>query len=368
VDSTERIINTFRGKDIDRLPTYDIIHNIDFIEYVTGQKIDHGNAEDVTCKAVRDTLDMVRHFVIPYDQRVRENKDEDGFIYRTEWWTKAVLFSPLKNMDDARQLMERDIKRIYDCILNGRVCPQVTKNYAQLLAEDCNSFEEVEDKFSRLSNKLGDTVMIAPESLTGAYIALARYGFNFFSYMMADDPDLLSQYLDALCDYEIARIRSFAPSGLTRVAFVSGIPSSNRGLIFSPDFMEKELYPRIKKVVSEWEKFGYYVLFFADGYKWPFIDEIISYGADSINPCEPKAGMDLKRFRQKYPDTVIGSMIDCQNLLAFASPKEIESATLKAINESGGSKTLIGSTSEIHPDIPVQNALAMYETVKKTKH
>jgi uroporphyrinogen-III decarboxylase len=74
--------------------------------------------------------------------------------------------------------------------------------------------------------------------------------------------------------------------------------------------------------------------------------------------------MEVKKFRKLYPDTVIGSMIDCQNLLAFGSPDEITRATRKAVEDAGGSRTLIGSTSEIHPDIPVANALAMIETAR----
>ncbi|MCL4377117.1 MAG: hypothetical protein M1409_01855, partial [Actinobacteria bacterium] len=85
---------------------------------------------------------------------------------------------------------------------------------------------------------------------------------------------------------------------------------------------------------------------------------------DSINPFEPLATMDIKRFRQLYPDTVCGSMIDCQDLLAFGTPQQIKEATKKAIEDSGGDRTLIGSTSEIHPEIKLENALAMYEVAR----
>jgi uroporphyrinogen-III decarboxylase len=87
-------------------------------------------------------------------------------------------------------------------------------------------------------------------------------------------------------------------------------------------------------------------------------------GADSINPFEPLATMDIKKFRQLYPGTVCGSMIDCQDLLAFGNPQQIKEATLKAIEDSGGARTLIGSTSEIHPEIKLENALMMYETAR----
>jgi uroporphyrinogen-III decarboxylase len=201
----------------------------------------------------------------------------------------------------------------------------------------------------------------------GTYPALIRYGYELFCYLAHDYPELVIKYMDALCDFELFRIIKFAPYKLTFVALVDGIPSSNDGLMFSPEFTEKFLYPRIKKLIQAWKSYGYYVIFFADGYKWPLIDEILSYGSDAIDPCELLANMDVKKFREKYPNSVIGQMIDCQNLLAFGTPDQVKKATLKAIVESGGAKTLISSTSEIHPEVKLENALAMYSTAKNYK-
>jgi uroporphyrinogen-III decarboxylase len=120
----------------------------------------------------------------------------------------------------------------------------------------------------------------------------------------------------------------------------------------------------VKRCLDRWKSYGYYVIFHSDGRKWPMIQDLIDMGFDSINPCEPLATMEVARFRREYPDTVIGSMVDCQNLLAFGTPEEVRAVTLQAIEDSGGARTLIGSTSEIHPGIGVDNALAMYETAR----
>jgi len=82
LNSTERVLRTFQGKPLDRLPIFDIIHNVEFIEQVAQEKVTSSNAEDITCKAVRKTLDLVRHFCIPQDLGVHEVTDEDGFTYR----------------------------------------------------------------------------------------------------------------------------------------------------------------------------------------------------------------------------------------------------------------------------------------------
>jgi hypothetical protein len=363
LDATTRVLNTFEAKPLDRLPVFDIIHNVEFVEQVTGTKVTPRNAEDVMCQAVRQNLDLVRHFCIPDDLEPRFEVDEDGFKYRVEWWTKEIKYRPIASMQDAVELVKKDMEAIYDCLGQQKFCHQAKENL-QLFGEWYAYPEEVNSHFERVAEKLGDTMMIAPETVPGLYTATNRYGFDWFVYMYYDYPELTLQYYDALIDHELFRIDSFAPTNLSRVALISEALAFNTGLMWPPEFIRSVIYPRVKKCIDRWQSYGYHVIFHSDGNKWPLIQDLIDLGADSVNPCEPLATMEVKRFRDEYPDTVIGSMVDCQNLLAFGTPEEIRSATIKAIEDSGGARTLIGSTSEIHPAIPVENALAMYETAR----
>jgi len=363
LNSTERVLRTFEGNPLDRLPIFDIIHNVEFMQQVTQEKVTTSNAEDVACKAVRKTLDLVRHFCVPQDLEKRIVTDEDGFTYIVEWWTKTIKYRPIKSIEDARELMKKDIARIYHCIKRQRFCHQA-KEHLNLLGEKYDYPEEVNHLFERISRKLDSTMMVAPETVPGLYTAVNRYGFDWFTYMYYDYPELTLQYYDALVDHELFRIDSFAPTHLSKIALISEMMAFNTGTIWPPAFLRGVIYPRIKKCIDRWKKYGYYVILHSDGNKWSIIDDLIRLGVDSINPCEPLATMELKRFREEYPDTVIGSMIDCQDLLAFGTVEDVINATKKAIRDSGGAKTLIGSTSEIHPAITVKNALAMYETAR----
>jgi len=365
LDPTTRVLNTFAGAPLDRLPVFDIIHNTDFIECVAGGKLTPENAEDLACRAVRQTLDMVRHFCIPDHLEPRIETDEDGFQFRTEWWTKDTLHRPIATLEDAVELMKRDIERIYRCLDQQKFCRQA-KEQLMLFGEWYEYPEDVNRHFERVLGKLNGTVMIAPETVPGLYTATNRYGFDWFVYVYRDDPTLALQYYDALVDHELFRIDSFAPTHLTQVALISEALAFNTGLLWSPSFIRSVVYPRIKKCIDKWKSYGYYVIFHSDGNKWSLIQDLIDMGADSINPCESLATMEVRRFREAYPDTVIGSMVDCQNLLAFGTADEIRAATRRAIEDSAGARTLIGSTSEIHPEIKVENALAMYEVARNT--
>ena len=363
LDSTARVLNTFEDKPLDRLPVFDIIHNVEFVEHVTGDRVTPQNAEDLMCKAVRQNLDLVRHFCIPENLEPRYEVDEDGFQYRVEWWTKEIRHRPISSMADAVELVKKDIERIYTSLNQQKFCHQA-KEHLQLFGEWYAYPEEVNKHFERLARKLGDTMMIAPETVPGLYSATNRYGFDWFVYLYYDYPELALQYYDALVDHELFRIDSFAPTNLSKVALISEALAFNTGLMWPPEFIRTVIYPRVKKCIDRWKEYGYFVIFHSDGNKWSVIQDLIDLGADSINPCEPLATMEVARFRHEYPDTVIGSMVDCQNLLAYGTLDEVRRATTRAIQDSGGSRTLIGSTSEIHPAIPVTNALAMYETAR----
>ena len=128
LNSTERVINTFEGKFLDRLPVFDIIHNTDFIEYASGEKLTEKNAEEITCKAVRNTLDLVRHFRIPDFSGKTESQDEDGFRYKDEWWTRKVTYVPVKTFEQARAMMLKDIDRIYKSIEKKKFCFEAREN------------------------------------------------------------------------------------------------------------------------------------------------------------------------------------------------------------------------------------------------
>lgn len=364
--SRERLIKTLEGEKIDRIATYDIIHNIDLIEYLSGEKITSENSEDILCKAINKVLDLVRHFSVPDDLEPRIIIDEDGFVRKKEWWTMMVLERPFKNMDDVIKMVNKDIERIFECISEEKVCRQA-QIPCKAFGEEYEYLAEVKENFKKVVNKLDGTMMIAPESCT-IYYAIERYGFNWWSYLYNDYPELALKYLDALTAYELARIDSFADTSITPISFTADPIGVNDSLMFSPEFIFNVQLPRTKKIIERWKSHGFYHIYFADGYKWPILDEVISWDlVDAVDPFEPLAHMDVAKFRKKYPDITVCQPIDCQNLLFTGTPTEINEATVKAIEDAEARKIIIGSSSEIHPNIPVENAMAMYETARNYK-
>ena len=356
----ERVLKTINGEPVDRLAVYDIIHSVDLIEHLTGDKVTGANAEDLTCKAVSQVLDLVRHFCIPSSPAETEYRDEDGFVYRYQWWTREIVERPSKTVEQTRELMKADVERIQAAIEKGEVCWQALE-HLELLGEHCKTFAEIEELFRRIAGKLDGTIMVTPEALPGMYTATNRYGFEMAIYTYYDHPEDFLAVYHAFCDYEVAKIHALAGLvDVAPVALLSEAVAFNTGLLFPPDFVRDVQYPNIKRIIDAYKSHGFKVIFHADGNKWPILDDVISFGADVIDPCETLATMEIKELTEKYPNTTFASPVDCQNLLARGTPEEITAACWKVLDDCGGQRVLTGSTSEIHPEISVENAMTMY--------
>lgn len=358
----ERIMNTLAGEKVDRLPVMDIFHNADLMEFITGKKITKENAEDVACEAIRHKLDLCRHFAIP-DPDLFEDvewQDEDGFVLRKNWWTGSYVSSPIKTVEQAREMMKKDIERIKKATEEHRIISQAQVN-VQLPGENCKTFEEVGEFFNRIAQKIYPAISICPETEVGMYTALARYGYEMFFYTYYDYPQVVKDLYNALTDYEVEKIKTYGKDLKSPIALLSEAVASNTGLLFRYDFIKEFQFPNIKKIIDAWKEAGKKVIFHADGRKWEVLDDIIAMGADAINPCEELAGVTVTEFKKRYPNVTIGSVIDCQYLLAYGTVDEIRKASWQLVKDANNERVFLGSSSEIHPEIPVENAMAMYD-------
>jgi uroporphyrinogen decarboxylase len=74
--------------------------------------------------------------------------------------------------------------------------------------------------------------------------------------------------------------------------------------------------------------------------------------------------MDIYELRKQYPELIIVGGLDVTHLLPFGTPEEVRSETRKIINEIGSEgRLLLGSTTEIGNDIPLDNYLAFHDEV-----
>jgi hypothetical protein len=363
----ERIETVFNHGEPDRVPVYDIIHNIPIMEHFAGERITNDNAFDVSLRGIGRALDMTRCIAIPHTGE-RVHVESQGFTYDFDWWTFVIKERPYRDVQHLAECVRREIDNIREAMSRGRLTADATL-IAQLTASDAQTPEEVHDVFARMCRALGDCVLIHPESIVGLTTAYTRAGWELFIYLMGDQPELVNEWLTVLCDYEVWRIHHIADPELSPVAMVADDLAGKQGLFFSPRWLRQNHFPLVKRCVEAWHAHGIKVIFHSDGYKMDIMDDLLACGIDAINPLEPTTGMTVPLVREKYPDLIVTSMIDCDQLLPYGPPEEVAAACRQAIDDGArGGAFLLGSSSEIHPEVPLENFLAMIEVARTYGH
>ena len=69
-------------------------------------------------------------------------------------------------------------------------------------------------------------------------------------------------------------------------------------------------------------------------------------------------------IREEYPDKLLFGNVCCMQTLPHGTLADVEDETLEIIEKIGPQGGIfIGSSSEVHDSVPVENAVKMYQTV-----
>ena len=355
----QRIECTLRGKLPDRVPIFDLIQHLPLIEYVTGERITPQNGLDLLCKTIGERLDITRGIAAPVEEKLI--RQADGFVYKQEWWTTWLIERPFSDAQGLLDYIPRNIEEIH----NRRFGDMFT--FAGKSNVWGASSKSPREQYLELQEKVGGNTMIFPnESPVGLDTAHVRAGLDLLSYAIAENPQLVSDWLEALNWAEIQRVHETADPSLSPVALVFADIAGTDQLMFSPAFLRQEFFPRLVKLVNAWHEHGIKVIYHSDGNLWRVLEDFRQAGIDGINPLEPLSKMYAGDVRKAFPDWVLMGGIDASQLLPFGSEAEVREAVRKTINDAGTTGRLwIGSTTEIHPAAKLQNVLAMWDEIEK---
>ncbi len=349
----ERIENTLNFEKTDRVAIFDLMENPGAIEYFSGQKLKSPKRNNnynlkIICKAIGNSLDATRSV---YSPRVnRTYKNNLGFIIRQERWTSWIEKRPFKNMNEIKEFIKNLMKKVKNSN------PYNKWNYYG---------EEGYDKitrngFSKIQEMISDTVLFQDESPVGLDTIMDMIGIDKLSLLYADKPELVSECLEVLCNHEVKRIELVANPGLSPLVLPYCDLAYKGGLIFSPQFLRKEFFPRLKRITDKWHEYDTKCIFHSDGNFIEVMDNFVKAGVDGINPIEPIAGWDLIDVRIKYPKLVLMGNIDVSQLLSFGTVEKVKRTVKKEIDDiypTGG--LILGSSTELGPYLNPVNIITM---------
>jgi len=341
----ERVIATLNLQETDRVPIYDLLYNDAVIEYFTG-KIPPPGEEGlkITCEAISRMLDMTRSVTGPSEPGIFIR--DDGFVIRRDRWTSWIEERPFKDEDGAKRWLVESIERLRNADVK-----EIADRYLEY--------------FTKILNYIGDTIALLAQTGTGLDELRHDLGIELFSYLSVDEPELISEYLDAYTDLQVSFIDKIVDKNLSPCVLTYGDIAIKGRLLHSPEWLRREFLPRLKRLNDAWHRHDIKCLFHSDGYIMDIIPDLIETGIDGLNPIEVVAGMDLREVKRLYGDSLfIAGGIDVSQLLSNGTAEEVRKICKEAI-DIGYPGYFIGSTTELDNGAKLENVLAMVETAWK---
>jgi hypothetical protein len=177
-------------------------------------------------------------------------------------------------------------------------------------------------------------------------------------------PDLVRRYLGVEAERSVRNARAAAGAGV-RYLYGGGDFASERGPFYSPRAFHELMLPGLQRISAACHEVGAFHGFASDGDLWPVAEDLFgASGADFLYEADSKAGMGLRRLRERFPGlTVLGGVNSAT--LHRGTREQVVAETreaCQAARELGG--CVVGCSNQIVAGTPMGNFWAMMETLE----
>ena len=180
---------------------------------------------------------------------------------------------------------------------------------------------------------------------------------------MATEPDFCNALYDKIVEWDLHILKKICDAPLDGVGLTDDL-GCQRGLIMGPRYWKRYLKPRMAKLFGYIKSRGKYVFMHNCGDNSEIMSDLIEIGLEIFDPLQPEP-MDIFALKRRYGKhiTFIGG-ISTQMTLPRGTPEDVRRETEKCLRELGrGGGYIVAPNKPILGDVPVENAVALIETV-----
>ncbi len=183
-----------------------------------------------------------------------------------------------------------------------------------------------------------------------------------------DAPHLVSALLHRLVGFHIEmseRMFEAAP-GCFDIMFIGDDYGGSESLLMNPEQWRDIVKPELHRLVDLAHAYGLKFMLHCDGAIRKIIPDLVEMGIDALNPIEPEAkGMDAAEIKRTFGDrlTLHGAVSLVSNM-AFGTVDDVRREVRRLLESCApGGGLILCPGNYLLPDIPVENILALYDTV-----
>ncbi len=351
IDSVRRVTAVINGEMPDRAPMFDLLRNDAVIEHFSGRKLTTENDKEVVYAAFAPAIDATRA-MIRVPNKERTILLEDGREQRYFRWTIWTQHKEYRDSESYALIKRKEVESS-DPSAWGVEQERSLKAYFQRIDQE--------------RRDLGDMFFLPGLVGPGIMGIIDEVGLEAFSYYLADCSDIIIELLEQRTLRAIAQAEHFPENHGLIAGFLGDDIAFNSGTIINPVWMREHYFPCLARIIAAWHARGIKVLFHSDGNLNPVLEDLVAAGIDGLNPIEVLSGMDVADIHKRYPHLFMAGGIDVSQLLPFGSPQEVKDAVVRAIDAAEG-RIMIGSSTEMHDEVPLENFLALREAVLETTY
>ncbi|MGQ9591739.1 MAG: uroporphyrinogen decarboxylase family protein [Planctomycetota bacterium] len=209
--------------------------------------------------------------------------------------------------------------------------------------------------------------------LAGCYEPFLLYGKLRGLELAFEDlalrPALVEAILGRILDFYEEHHRRIFEAGRGRIdlTWVAEDLGSQTGPLMSLETYRRFLLPGQIRMAELARRYGVHVLYHTDGAARIFLPDLVDrVGIELLDPVQWRSsGMDREGLVRDFGRQIVfhGS-IDNQRTLAFGTPEDVAAEVREAARIFSGARWICGPCHNIQPITPMENVVALYETVR----
>jgi len=190
---------------------------------------------------------------------------------------------------------------------------------------------------------------------------------------LVENPELVEAILDRVEAIQTEMMKKFF--GLAKVhldlVFISDDIAGQKSLLMSPRLWQTHLQPRLKRWCDLIHAHGLRVFYHTDGAARPLLKPILDCGVDVLNPIQHACpGMSLAELKKEFGTRVVfHGGVDNQSILPRGTVGDVRAEVQDCLRilGAGGGGFICSSCHNVQAGTPLENILAMVDTVHQWK-
>lgn len=301
---------------------------------------------------------------------VKTATDEVEFFTRAGYdYAQASLYVPIEELQEALRKSRESGSAIHGGSLAVIESLDQFKrrrwSWQPVADGDLTAVADKLEWMGRLAEALPESMKLLVHFADVFTFAWEMIGFDEFCLATYEAPALIEAVMGsmAMANLNVAEEAVRRCGEKIGVVMYSDDIAYTEGLMLSPDFFRKALFPFMGELAERGRCVDAPMIYHSDGRLYQVLDDLAALGVNGIQPLEPKS-MDPREIKDGWPNTfcLLGN-IDL-DLMARGAPEQVEQHVrerIERINADGG--YMPGVSNTVPDYVDHANYIRMIETV-----